>query len=320
MSLRPTYLWVGDWLLVRKAREAIEQAVIAEHGLDAASTVRFDAQKHSAAEVVAEANTLPFFETHRLIRVRQVELWGAEDQARLATYLAEPNATSTLLLTAAKIDGRGKIAKAAKAAGILEELAVPKGAGLRSYVQQQAEALDLRLDGKAVALMVDAFGADPAAILDALERLSLYMASETERRVNVARLGEVLPESRAGETVWKLIDALALRDRKAVLRASSHLLAEREPPLRLVALLLRQIEQLAAVHAALQSQDDLAAAARRAGVPPFKVRDLSHAARGLSAGWLRRAVRVLAELDLQLKRSRRPPELTFEAGLLRLLA
>jgi len=59
-------------------------------------------------------------------------------------------------------------------------------------------------------------------------------------------------------------------------------------------------------------------ATRAAGAPPFKARELTTAAKRFGEAELARAFRVLAETDLALKGSRRPPDVVLQSALLEL--
>ena len=54
------------------------------------------------------------------------------------------------------------------------------------------------------------------------------------------------------------------------------------------------------------------------GAPPFKARDLSAQMRRLSAADLERWILLLAEADLELKGSKRPPRATVEDALMQM--
>jgi DNA polymerase-3 subunit delta len=70
----------------------------------------------------------------------------------------------------------------------------------------------------------------------------------------------------------------------------------------------------AALAAGVPPQD----AAREAGAPPFKARELAQAAKRMPPRALARAFAVLAETDLALKGSKRPPDMVLEGAILEL--
>jgi DNA polymerase III subunit delta len=76
------------------------------------------------------------------------------------------------------------------------------------------------------------------------------------------------------------------------------------------------VRQLLSFEAALRSGARPEDAAKAAGVPPFRARELSARIRGVSRGELERWLVALAEADLALKGSRRPARAVLETLLL----
>ena len=115
-----------------------------------------------------------------------------------------------------------------------------------------------------------------------------------------------------------MVDALGNRDQRTVLRAASSLLGDREPPLRILAMVSRQLRMIGRMHEGLAQGMAPQEAAVAAGAPPFKARDLAQAAKRFGRVQLASAFRVLSEADQALKGDKRQPELVLEAALLEL--
>jgi DNA polymerase-3 subunit delta len=163
--------------------------------------------------------------------------------------------------------------------------------------------------------LLDAVGTDLAALDDALERLSLY-AGEGQR-IELPAVEACVTKVRV-ETIWALVDAVSARDRKRALAAASSLLGDREPALRILTMVARQLRMVARMQAALARGLGPQDATREAGAPPFKAREMAAAARRFAAADLARAFAVLAETDLALKGSKRPDDIVLEHALLQL--
>jgi DNA polymerase III delta subunit len=198
--------------------------------------------------------------------------------------------------------------------GFFEALPI-KERDTRGFVTQEARRRKLRIAPQAIDALVDSVGVDLPAIDDALERLSLFVGPEGS--IDLAAVDACVTRVRS-ESIWALVDAVGLRDRKTALRATASLLADREPPLRILAMVARQLRMVARMKSALISGASEADATRAAGAPPFKARELAQAARRLDAASLSRAFGVLAETDLALKGSKRPPDVVLESAILAL--
>jgi DNA polymerase-3 subunit delta len=173
----------------------------------------------------------------------------------------------------------------------------------------------VRLAPEAAAAMLDAVGNDLPAIDDALERLELYVGPSA--MIDVAAVDACIAKLRV-ESIWALVDAVGMRDRRTALKAAASLLASREPPLRILAMVARQLRMVGRMQSALAAGAPPQDAARQAGAPPFKARDLAAAARRFPPRVLARAFSVVAETDLALKGSKRPPDTVLEGAILEL--
>lgn len=271
----------------------------------------------TAKRIVEAANTIPMMARARFVLVRHMGALGVSDLAGLAAYLASPCPTTCLVVTADKADGRAKFAATAKKNGYWVDASALKPAEVRGFVAAEAKARGTKIDPSAVAALADAMGTDLAAIDDALERLSLYVGADA---VISADAVEACVTRIRVESIWTLVDAVAVRDGRKALTAAGSLLADREPPLRILSLIARQLRMVARMRHALLSGQSADDGARAAGAPPFKARELAAAAKRFSNPDLASAFGVLAETDLALKGSRVPPELVLEAAILRLCA
>jgi DNA polymerase-3 subunit delta len=299
---------------VDRALSALRAAVLGEDGIGLNEDV-FEGKGVSASRVVDAARTLPMLADKRLVLVREASAIAPSELDKLADYLEQPYESCCLVLVAESLDGRTRLSKRAAKAGFLVEATGIKPPELRGFVQDEARRRKVRIEADAIAALLDAVGNDLPAIDDALERLSLYVGDG--RAIDLAAVETCVARVRV-ESIWALVDAVGMRDRRTALRAAASLLADREPPLRILAMVARQLRMLARMQGALDDGAPPQDAARMAGAPPFKARDLANAARRFEPRLLARAFSVLAEADLELKGSRKPPELVLEGAILTL--
>ncbi len=118
---------------------------------------------------------------------------------------------------------------------------------------------------------------------------------------------------------WALVDAVGARDLATALRLLADVYEPQGRGLPLLGAVAWSVRQLARFQAALASGASTDEAARRAGVfQPFRARELSAKARAIRPKEVERWLLVLAETDLALKSSRRPPDAVLEDMLTRL--
>ncbi|MDD9947715.1 MAG: DNA polymerase III subunit delta [Myxococcales bacterium] len=305
----------SERFFVDRAVAALKKAVVGEG--DGFNEETFHGKGGSATRIIEAARTLPMMATARFVLARAIDQLAAAELDRLTGYLDDPSESTCLVMTADKLDGRSKFAKRAKKAKCMVEAAPLKASGLRSFITSEVRRRKLRLDADAGAALMDAIGTDVPALDDALERLSLYVGDS--QHIDLAAVEACVSRVRV-ESIWALVDAVGMRNRKGALRASASLLAEREPPLRILAMVARQLRMVARVGDAVGRGMNPQEAARAAGAPPFKARELATASRRLSTPDLARAFAVLAEADMALKGSKRPPDVVLQTAIMALTA
>lgn len=320
---RPVNVLVGgETLLIERAARYLKQASVGSDGVRGFNDDLFHGQGLTATKVLAAARTLPMMASSRYVLVRDLESVASAELDVLAEYLAKPSPSTCLVLIGDKLLGTTKLAKAAKALankgqGAFLTVEPLKGALLERFVAGEAKRRRVGLDPDAQAMLLDAIGNDLAAMEDAIERLSLYVAGEGGGRITRRAVEELVSRVRV-DTVWKLVDAIALKRQKIAMEAVGSLLADREQPLGILGQISRQLRIVSRMKDALDEGLRPEEAVKRAGAPPFKARDLSESARKFSQADLRRAFRVLAETDQALKGSKRDPEIVLEQSVLAL--
>jgi DNA polymerase-3 subunit delta len=315
--LEPVYLLVGtERLLVERAVNALRNAIDSK-GVPGFNVEVFDGKGLDAARVISAARTLPMMAETRLVLLRHVDAMTPTEQTHLAAYLDDPSDSTCLVLTGTKLDGRAKLAKLAKKKGYLVETKPLRGRELREFVGAEAASRQHKIMPRAVEALVDAVGDDLAAIDDALERLSLFVGAG--QRIDAEAVRMCVTRIRV-ESVWSLVDAIGLKDRRKGITAAQSLLDDREPPLRLLAMVARQLRMVARMREALSEGLRPQDAAKRAGAPPFKAADLTESARRFTADSLGDAFALIAQTDKALKSSKRPPDVILQDAVLELCA
>ena len=316
-SIDLVYVLVGpERLLIERAVDAL-RAAVDDMGAPGFNVDVFVGKGLEAGPVISAARTLPMMADVRLVLVRHVDAMTPSEQTSLADYLDDPADTACVVLTAEKLDGRSKLVKSAKKRGFLVEAKPLRGRELREFIRAEASARDHHIAPQAVETLLDAVGDDLAAIDDSMERLSLFVGAG--QRIDAQAVMQCVTRIRV-ESIWSLVDAIGLKDRRKGIAAAQSLLDDREPPLRLLAMVARQLRIVAKMREALSEGLRPQEAAKRAGAPPFKASDLTESARRFTAESLGWAFAVIAETDRALKGSKRPADTIFQEAVLELCA
>lgn len=312
---KPVYVVVGsEGLLAERFLTAVRSTVL-EGGIEGFNDDLFNGKGLDGQAVVTTARTMPMMADRRLVRVRSLEAAKAKDLEAITAYLDEPSEEACLLLQAEKLDGRSKLVKAAKKAGYFVDASPLRLNAIGGFIRAEAEARGHRIEAAAVSSLQEIFGTDLSAIDDAMERVSLFVGPG--KKIDDASVRACIQNLKS-ESIWSLVDAIGRGDMRSILRASGSLLAEREPPLRILALVSRQLRMLLRVRAALKEGASAQEAAKQAGAPPFKAQELASSAKRFSAQAFVEGFNIVEEADHALKSSKRPDALILEEALMRL--
>jgi DNA polymerase-3 subunit delta len=324
--LRPAYLIVGEELFFRQqVLSAMRKAVVGDGGASL-NEDQFVAGEADVKAVIGAARTLPMFGSRRLVTVRGVERWdkadGDEKEAKgvsqkpldqLADYVGAASDKTTLLLIADKLDNRRRLVAIAKRDGFIVVCASLPAHALPAWIRARAREHGHALGANAAELLAELCGADLSVLSGAIERVELFVGAGKE--LTEAAVLECVANMQPG-SVWDLVSAVGRRDAGAALAALDRVFEPGAGP-RLVGLLCwsaRQLIRFGSARRAGLSPDE---AARQAGAPPFKARELSDQLRQLSLERAERWLESLAQLDFDLKGgSRLPQKALLETALL----
>ncbi|MFO0683455.1 MAG: DNA polymerase III subunit delta [Sandaracinus sp.] len=304
----------GETFLIERAVRLLRKASVGD-GPRGFNDDLFHGSGLAGAKVAAAARTLPMMARSRFVLVRGAQDAQAAELDALAGYVADPSPSTCFVITAEKIDGKTKLAKAAKASKAWLSVEPLKGGLLERFATGEAKRRGHAFEGPALAALLDATGNDLAAIDDAIERLSLYVG---EGHAITKDAVEATVTRVRVDSIWALVDAIAQKRTKVAMEATLSMLGDREPALRILAMVARQVRMVAKMKSGLESGLSPADAVKAAGAPPFKARELGDSARKFSDADLRRALVLLRDADVALKGSKREPEIVMEETVLAL--
>jgi DNA polymerase-3 subunit delta len=324
-KLRPVYLVSGEERLLRDEVVGALRAASLAGGVAAFNEDKFTAGEVDVDTIVAAARTVPMMAPRRFVLVRGAERWDGTDGDsapfdRLAEYAAAPVDSTCLVVVATKLDGRRKLAQAARKQGYLVACESLDARALPGWIASRFEAKGHAIDVDVAELIAALAGPQLSSVDDAVERLSLYVG--VGALVGEEAVGACIARVRAADT-WALVDAVGARDLGRALRTLADAYDPRDRGLPLLGALAWSVRQIARFLAALDAGASPDEAARRAGVfQPYRARELATKARAVKAQAggreIERWMLILAETDLALKSSRRGADAILEDMLTRL--
>jgi DNA polymerase-3 subunit delta len=310
-ALRPVFLLLGEE--AHFAEEVVKRLgrVCQRGGIAGFNEDRFVAGESLVDDALAAARSMPMMAKRRFVLVRSLERWEAkgDDEKpskkksesaldRLASYAADPSPSTVLVLVAPKLHASRRIVTLAKKEGFLVQCDPLKRQAIPGYVTATARAKGHPIASSVASHVADLMGTDVGAIVDAVERLSLYVGPDapiTEEAV-VALVAPI-----RSAMMWDLTDAICARDTKKALVALSELDMARGAELPVLGAIAGSVRKLTKFQAAIDAGQSAPEAAEKAGLPPFKASSMAQLVKRLPRGTTARWLRALAEADLALK-------------------
>ncbi|OMF22420.1 DNA polymerase III subunit delta [Paenibacillus sp. FSL H8-0548] len=288
--------------------------------------VKFDTAETSIEEAVLEAETLPFFVQRKLILIRDATLFCAGGKEggklehrpeKLIQYMENPSESSIIVVSvnAEKLDERRKLVKTLKDRNSLIAFPELDAAQLKQWMIKRAAEQNRTMTADAAELLLSRAGAGMQQLSQEVDKLCLHAGKGGTIDIETASL---LTAATVEEDVFALVDAIAeLRIDKAI-RLYRELLVRREEPIKIAALIARQLRIMLQIKELEQHQYSPQQMAGQLGLHPYAVKLASEKSRKFQVAKLGKLLASLADLDYQMKTGAIDKTLGLELYLLSL--
>jgi DNA polymerase-3 subunit delta len=329
-QLLPIYVVVGEERVLRDRVVAALREAALGGGLADFNEDKFTAGEADVDKILSAARTVPMMANRRFCLVRSVERWDTPGSAsgddkeasraspieKLAHYMDEPVPTTCLVLVASGLDGRRKLVSTAKKKQLIVNCDPLDDRALTAFIAKAFAGKGHKVGHDVAELLAQLAGPELGHVMDVVERLSLYVGKDGE--VTEDAVAACVTRVRLADT-WALVDAVSAKDLGKAMRLFADVYDPKDRGLPMLGALAYTVRLLARVATGIESGQSPDEAARTAGVPPFKAREISFKARSWRSRELERWLTVLKETDLALKSSRRPADVILEDMLTRLM-
>lgn len=232
------YLLYGEEAYLRRQyRDRLKEAVI---GDDTMNYHYYEGKNISIGEVIDQAETLPFFAERRLILVENSGLFKSGGEV-LADYLKEPAATAYFVFVEPEVDKRSRLFKTVQAKGSAVEFAVRDEATLKRWVLGMVKKENKRISEAALEFFLEKTGTDMENIRREIEKLFCYCL---DKEAITADDIDAVCTKRLSNHIFDMVGAIADKKQKKALELYYELLAQKEPPMRIMFLIARQFNLL----------------------------------------------------------------------------
>lgn len=314
-ALQPVYVLTGTEPLLQKMFvEDLRRRVFPE-GSGGFNDDQFDGKERTWRELFDLANTFPMFAERRMITVRGVADFKAEDEDPWSAYLENPPAHTVLVIQSEKLDKRKKVTKLLEKSGYLHDLLPPKLAAMPQWVDNVAKGKGLTVAPKARMALVNSIGTDLSRLDKELDKLGLFSHPSTE--VNEAAVSALVLKS-TGDNVFAFTDQALEGKKREAIETLDFLMKEGTPALVLLAMLIRHVRILLQVRDMIDRKERPESNASALGVPPFRIGSYVQQARPYTYPRLLALLTEFVALDTEFKSTGLSHQALLERFVLRL--
>lgn len=231
-------------------------------------------------------------------------------EKELAEHVASlPDTTVLIVLVEEALESSNALLKAAEKHGKVILSALPKGAALDKWIANRARNIQVKITSEATSLLANFIGNNPRLLANEIDKLAMYVgAGATINAEDVRQLSAQVQEAR----IFDLTDALAQRNRKQALNLLHDLLADGEPPLKLISTITSQVRSLLLVKELSQKGMRGGQISSTLGIAPFIADKALRQVGNFTVPQLEKVYHQLLSTDAALKRSLLTPELALD--------
>ena len=296
-QFKQIYLLYGqEDYLKKQYKERFIKAMVPEG--DTMNYSCYEGKKTDVKEIIDLAETLPFFSERRLIVFEDTGFFktGGND---LADYISGGIPQTTyFIFVENEVDKRSRMYKAVKAKGHIVELGAQDENTLRKWVSGLVRKEKKEMSQPDIAYFLNKVGTDMENITKELEKLFCYCL---DREVVTRKDVDAVCVTQITNHIFDMVNAVAATDQRKALDLYYDLLALKESPMRILALMSKEYRDLFHVKELSRQGYGRKDIASKAGLHPFVAGKYMDLAKKFQPGELRKVMEESADLEQRVK-------------------
>lgn len=302
------YLIYGEEAYLRRQyRDNLKKALVPEG--DTMNCSVFAGKDINAGEVVDLAGTMPFFAERRVI-VIEGSGWLKSGNEQITELVKALPDTTFMIFVEEEVDKRSKLYKAVTANGYAALCEMQDEATLRKWVMGLLKKEQKQITPDALNLLIDRTGTNMENLRREVEKLVCYRYyDEGITAADVEELCIIQIQNQ----IFDMVEAVAQKRQKQALALYYNLLALKEAPMKILALIARQFHMLMQVKEMKSKGYQEGEIAKQTGLNPYylKKKYIPQAAQ-FRLPQLEAALRACVEAEENVKTGRMPDVLSVE--------
>ncbi|MCL2674945.1 MAG: DNA polymerase III subunit delta, partial [Defluviitaleaceae bacterium] len=290
-----------------RLRDAVIDPTFAAMNMDI-----FEGKAVTAEEIEVRAATLPFMSERRLLVVRDSGLFapGRKDESeRIAEFFKNLPQDSVVMFVESDVDKRSKAYKQAAANGRAVEFVTPSENELVAWTLRQFKEQGKSISQNDAALLLRYAAFDMHTVMSEIAKLSAFVGEREQVTAN--DINAVCTKS-TEVRIFELVDAVAAKNAAKALESFDNLLANKESPLMIIAMIARQFRIILMCKDCARRGLNADATAAATGLRTFMVRAAMSQSKGFNETTLVNALHDCAETDNMIKTGQMQDRLGIE--------
>ncbi len=232
------YLLYGDEAYLRRQyKDRLKEAVIGE---DEMNYHYYEGKDISIGAVIDQAETMPFFSNRRLIVLENSGLFKSGGEA-LAQYLSGAAQDTYFVFVETEVDKRSRLYKTIQTKGCVVKFDIQDENTLKCWILGMVKKENKKISESALNFLLEKTGTDMDNIKKETEKLFCYCM---DKEVITEKDIEEICTKKIGNHIFDMVSAIADKKQKLALDLYYELLAQKEPPMRILFLIARQFNLL----------------------------------------------------------------------------
>ena len=297
-EFKSVYLLYGEEEYLKKQyRDRLKNAIA---GDDTMNYSYYDSDNASVKDIIDVCETLPFFAQKRLVIMENTGFLKSSND-ELADYIKHIPDYLVVVMVEKDVDKRNKVYKAVDSVGYICEMKPQTTATLEKWIAGLLAKDNLKISREACDLILDKKGAGMDYIRQETEKLVSYCQG---RDVVTVEDVEKVCATQTTSHIFDMISAIANKKQQQALDLYYDLLELKEPPMRILYLIVRQFNGILQVKDLMSRGISGKEIASKIGAAPFVVGKYQAQAKYFEMNTLLDALNECAKTEEAVKQGR----------------
>ena len=307
-DIAPVYLFTGPEAHIK--REALDalRAKLLPPGLEALNDATLEGA--TAQQITDACETMPMMCEKRIVTVRDwAPLMAGKckneeaEAAWLLKWLENPPTTCALVFyMRGEMDGRKKLSAALKKQAVTVDFQLLSDAELSRWCARRLKPLGKRMSSAALNTLTYMAGRELTRLSGEVDKLADYLGEE-RAEITEADVRAIVPAS-LEYNVFELLNHLLAGDLHKGQQTLNRLMQDGQTPMGILAMLTRQVRQLAHMKCALDAGTPVQTVQQQLKLHPYAAKQTARQCAKLDADWLTALYERCVDSDFAVKSGR----------------